>query len=347
MCGKAVRKNKSTLDLNKVREIIFSDIFKLLDSFGLEYSQDGDNIFMKCPVHEGSDNPFGVSISIEKQMWKCWTRGCQEHYKSDIFGFVKGVLDTDSFSVALKHICKVYNVNGASKNDTTTDSNVPSPHSSFGELVRKITKPNRSTQCTSQVEYITRPKTNPEPSPYFISRGFREETLNYFGVKSVTDNTRGILRHRAIIPIWDANGVYCGYIGRATRPYIEPKYVFSKGLRKSDHLYNFHNLLSATYRTIILVEGQGDVWKLWENGFKNAVGLFGKDISHQQKKLLLTSGASKLVVLTDNDQAGRESKIKIKRELKRHFNLVFPKMKNNDIGNLLDWQVKELLKDIK
>ncbi len=355
MCGKSIRQNKSTLDLNKVRDIIFSDIFKLLDSFSLEYTQDGDNIFMRCPVHEGSDNPFGLSISLDKKMWRCWTRGCQEHYKSDIFGFVKGVLDTDSFSVALKHICEVYNVNGASKSDNNNDTNIPDRHSSFRTLVRGLAngqggaRPRLDNGILPTSTYDSFPRTQQCPSKYFISRGFREETLDFFGVRDVPDDTKGFLRHRAIIPIFNAMGERVSYIGRATRPFIQPKYVFSKGLRKSDYLYNYHNAkrLDSDCNSLFLVEGQGDVWKLWENGVTNAVGLFGKEISSEQKRILLTSGFTNLVILTDNDQAGRESKIKIKREFKRYFNLVFPEMQNNDIGNLLDSQVQALLKDLK
>ena len=50
MHSKTTHKNKSTLDLNKVRDILFEDIYKLLDSFNLEYTQEADNIFMKCPI---------------------------------------------------------------------------------------------------------------------------------------------------------------------------------------------------------------------------------------------------------------------------------------------------------
>ena len=346
MCSKAVRQN-TTLDLNKVRDIIFQDIYKLLDSFNLKYTQDAENIFMKCPIHEGSDNPFGVSIAIDKQVSRCWTRGCHDHYSCNIWGFIKGCLQTDSFSDALKYVCKLYDVNGASKNGSSDDINNPKRDNDFSELVRQVKGSRTTDRSKCEVEYVERPKTDSTPSPYFISRGFREETLKFFGVSNAT-GTRGFLRHRAIIPIWDADGVYCGYIGRATLPYIEPKYIFSKGIRKSDYLYNHHNAISEMARssmdTLFLVEGQGDVWKLWENGYKNVVGLFGKDISETQKGLLLTSGATKLVVLTDNDQAGREAKIKIKRNLKRYFDLRFPNMKHNDIGNLLDHQVKELLK---
>jgi 5S rRNA maturation endonuclease (ribonuclease M5) len=346
-------KKNSSLDLNKVREIIFQDIFKLLDSFSLEYSVDGDNIFMKCPVHEGSDNPFGLSISLDKKMWRCWTRGCQEHYKSDIFGFVKGVLDTDSFSVALKHICEVYNVNEASKSGTShSDYIKPSHLTAFGDLVRTCSvKPSVEEAGKGSTSPRTiQPRTNDAPSAYFISRGFKERTLEFFGVRDVPASTKGFLRHRAIIPIHDAMGHYVAYIGRAMRPYIQPKYVFSKGIRKSDFLYNFHRVRSVSQtgsKSLFIVEGQGDVWKLWENGVTNAVGLFGKEVSESQKRILMTSGFTNLIILTDNDQAGREAKIKIKREFKRYFNLVFPEIKNNDIGSLLDSQVQTLLKDLK
>ena len=98
----------------------------------------------------------------------------------------------------------------------------------------------------------------------------------------------------------------------------------------------------------VLGRGQGDVWKLYEAGVDNAVGLFGKDISTSQRSLLLKTGITKLIVLTDNDQAGREAKIKIKRDLSRLFNLVFPQMHTKDLGNMfVDKIKKDILQDLK
>ena len=100
--------------------------------------------------------------------------------------------------------------------------------------------------------------------------------------------------------------------------------------------------------SLFLVEGRGDVWRLWECGVKNVVGLFGREISSAQKRLLLNSGATKLVVLTDNDQAGRESKIKIKREMGRLFKLVFPKMSNKDLGDMQQDKIqKQILNNLR
>lgn len=355
MCSKTVRQN-TTLDLNKVREIVFQDIYKLLDSFNLEYTQDAENIFMKCPIHEGSDNPFGVSIALDKQVWRCWTRGCHDHYSCNIWGFIKGCLQTDSFSDALKYVCKLYDVNGASKNGTSSSNNDgDKPDADFSQLIRQIKGYRRTEKSSCEIEHVARPKTESCPSPYFIARGYEPETLRFFGVRETTSDTRGILRYRATIPIWGVDRSYCGWIARSTRDFIQPKYIFSKGIRKTDYLYNYYNATAGGSNsrgwkndTLFLVEGQGDVWRLWECGVKNAVGLFGKDVSSQQRKLLLSSGATRLVVLTDNDQAGRESKIKIKRELGRLFKLVFPKMHTKDLGSMTCEQVdKNILQDLK
>ena len=66
----------------------------------------------------------------------------------------------------------------------------------------------------------------------------------------------------------------------------------------------------------------------------------GKEIGYIARS---TSGVTNLVILTDNDSAGRESKIKIKREFGRLFKLIFPAMHSKDLGNLM---VEKLQVDI-
>jgi 5S rRNA maturation endonuclease (ribonuclease M5) len=336
-----------TLDLNKVKDIIFSDIFKLLDSFNLEYTQDMDNIFMCCPCHEGSDNPNGVSISLDKQMWRCWTRGCNSEYNSDIFGFIRGVLSQregqePTFSEILKYVCKIYDVNNASKekkngNNDRNNSDLDDSND-FSALVTRINR-KRAGRREYQAEVpIELPPRSSAVSKYFQARGFSAEVLSAFGVYD-----SAALR-RAIIPI-NSKGSAVGYIGRAIHEWVKPKFLFSEGFVKTRYLYNYDTALSsATFGALILVEGQGDVWRLWEAGYKNAVGLFGKDVSEDQKAILLTSGITKLIVLLDNDQAGREAKVDIQRRLGRLFTLVFPQTTGSDIGKKTVEQIKEILK---
>lgn len=338
----------SRLDLDKVKDIIFQDIFKLLDSFNLEYTQDRDNIFMKCPIHEGSDNPNGLSISLDKQIWRCWTRGCHEHYNRNIWGFIKGVLNTDSFSDVLKYVSKLYDLSGAKNKDVKPVASIDNDGDSFSTIITTIRRNKTHSIRNNKALRNDELKVGKAPSAYFISRGYREETLRFFGVQDSTDR-EGPLKHRAIIPI-KFNNNYVGYIARATKEWLQPKYIFSEGIRKTDYLYNYDNALSAAHKTNCLwvVEGQGDVWRLWECGVHNVVGLFGKDISGEQRKLLLSSGVTTLIILTDNDQAGRESKIKIKRDLGRLFKLIFPKMHTKDLGNMFVENVKQnILSDLK
>ena len=338
---------KQTLDLNKVKDIIFNDPYKLLNSFNLEYYTDVDNVFMCCPCHEGSDNPNAVSISLEKKIWKCWTRGCQQEYNADIFGFIRGVMtqitgEEPTFSQILKYVCKIYDVNSASKekkngtndrgNDFLDDSD------DFSALVSRINRNTARRRANKTEVPVETPPCSTAVSEYFRSRGFSVDVLRAFGVYD------SAALKRSIIPI-RSNGKLVGYTGRAMHEWVKPKFLFNEGFVKTRYLYNYDTALSsATFGTMILVEGQGDVWRLWEAGYKNAVGLFGKDISEDQKSLLLTGNITKLIVLLDNDQAGREAKIDIQRKLGRLFTLEFPKTTGSDIGKKTIQQIKDILK---
>ena len=326
------------LDLNHVRNVVFSDIRLLLESLNLEYECSGDNIFLRCPIHEESDNDRALSISQSKMTWRCWTRGCQEQYQANIFGFVMGVLSKDkeaNFSDALRHICKVYKIKS---NHLTQKANThKAPEDEFNACVKIFKNQTMEDNCVIPDDVITCGH-----SDYFLSRGFNKVTLKHFGVEDCLKK-KSPMRYRAIIPVHCDKGKKIAYIARATRDYIIPKYLFSKNFKKSDHLYNYHRAINKSQQTscIFIVEGQGDAWRLYEAGVYNCVSLFGKDISQQQKTKLIRSGVTTLVILTDNDQAGRESKIKIQRSLNRMFSLKFPIMSRKDIGAMSIEKIQE------
>jgi DNA primase len=298
---------------------------------------------MKCPIHEASDNPNGLSISLQKEKWRCWTRGCQEHYSSDIFGFVKGCLKTDNFSEALKHICNVYNLNSKKDVTLTTPDPKKEEEDEFCKLVN-IFKKNTSVEIKDTF-YVPSGST----SKYFESRGFKKSTLEHFGVVDCEDRESHLF-NRAIIPIHSASGEKIAYIARSTKEFITPKFLISRGFKKENYFYNYHRAIdkALTKRSLFIVEGQGDVWRMYEAGVENCVGLFGKEISEQQKEILLNSGITTLIILTDNDQAGRESKIKIMRWFNRMFSLKFPNLNKKDVGDTsVDYIKDNILKDLK
>ena len=331
-------KQPNSLDLSKVKNVIFSNTDRLLESFNLEYETLGDNIFLRCPIHEESDNDRALSISLDKMAWRCWTRGCHETYNTDIFGFVRGLLSKDeeaTFSDALRYICKIYNIN--SQNSLQKESDNVNVNNEFSNIVKIFKGQKQEPLQDIETNIITCGE-----SKYFMSRGFNKETLKYFNVEDCIDKASPMV-HRSIIPVHCDNGKKIAYIARATRDYIVPKYLFSKNFKKSEYLYNFHRAVSKARNlsSMFIVEGQGDVWRMYESGINNCVSLFGKDISQPQKTKLLCSGITTLIILTDNDQAGRESKIKIQRNLNLMFNLKFPKMSRKDIGAMSVQKIQE------
>ena len=338
-----VKENKK-LDLNKVRDIIFRNIDIIINYFDIEHNRDGDNIFMCCPIHEGSDNPNGLSISTTRKQWRCWTRGCHEHYGTDVFAFIRGVIEKRegkaSFSDALSLVCKLYNIN--------SDQCVLQEEKHHESELRAMV--NIFNREIEEDEYCSfdRIKTS-GVSKYFEARGFNSATLKHFGIEDCNDK-RSKMYQRSIIPVHSSDGTQIGFIARSTKDYILPKYIYSEGFKKSQHLYNHHRAIKSGLdrSCLFIVEGQGDVWRLHEAGVENCIGLFGRDISRHQQSKLLRSGITTLVILTDNDQSGRESKVNIKRNLSRMFDLRFPKMTKKDIGEMSKEKIEvDILQQLK
>lgn len=335
-----MKSKRQKLDLNKIKTVVFKNVEPLLESLDIKYEQVGPNYFSTCPVHEGSDNNHALSISTEMMMWRCWTRSCQETHGRDIFNFVRAVLANRtakeiSFFDAVKYICKIYKIN--TKNVAHRSIVEESP-SELAEIVKIFDK--KTCACKSD---CIKPIKIADSSKYFEKRGFAAETLQFFGVGDYLES--GAMKNRAAIPVHGKDGELVAYIGRATKSYISPKFIFTKGFKKTDYLYNYHRALASIVEKgcVFVVEGQGDVWRLYEAGVKNCVSIFGREISDAQRQMILNLNITTMVVLTDDDQAGRESKFKIQRQFSRMLSLKFPMLSKKDIGEMSIEQVKELI----
>lgn len=325
-------------ELNRNVELIFNNL-------GIEYEVFGDNIYSTCPAHENSDNPRAFSFSKEKGIWKCWTRDCQHHFGNDIFGVIRGNLSLNQghevdFKKALRWACELLEIKKkATEPAKDPDNEFDKIVSIFSSPIKEYTPKKVDIDC--DIQY---------PSKYFISRGFKKETMDFFNVGDCFD-CKSKLKDRAIIPIHNDDGkVVVGMIARTIKEYRNPKFLLHpQGFDKRFFFYNYHNAINKAIEKscLFIVEGQGDVWKLHEHGVKNVVGIFGKTISKQQEEKLLKQPITHLIILTDNDQAGRESKIQIKRQLGRSFKLTFPKMTSKDVGEMSESQVKEMLENLK
>ena len=95
---------------------------------------------------------------------------------------------------------------------------------------------------------------------------------------------------------------------------------------------------------MILVEGQGDVWRLWESGIKNVVGIFGCTLTDAQARILETSGAMNIILLTDSDEAGQKGRKSIRKKCERAFNIIEVELPTKDVGELSVKEIEEIIK---
>lgn len=336
------------MDLKHLKRRMNDNAELIFHSLGMKTEVFNDNIYSTCPVHEHSDNPRAFSFSRQKGIWKCWTRDCQSEFRNDMFGLIIGALslktnDKIEFKDALKWVCNLLNIS----NSSIKQEAIPEEHDDeYYSLINVFNQQDfsfvpKTIKHNYNIEY---------PSQYFLSRGFKSSTLDFFKVGDCIE-TSGLLRDRAIIPIYDDLGEnIVGLIGRAVKEYKTPKFlIYPKGFDKRYFFYNYHNAIARAKETscLFILEGQGDVWKLYEHGVTNAVSIFGKTISKEQEAKLLNLPITHLIILTDNDQAGRESKVQIKRQLGRTFRLTFPKMMSKDVGEMSDEQINHMLQKLK
>jgi replicative DNA helicase/Txe/YoeB family toxin of Txe-Axe toxin-antitoxin module len=101
---------------------------------------------------------------------------------------------------------------------------------------------------------------------------------------------------------------------------IEARYVNNKGLGKADHLYNLTT--EAKNKKIVIVEGQldalaGTYFALPQEEMRNYhfVAISGNNISERQIASLKALNCGRVILLLDNDEAGRKGAIQTAEKL--------------------------------
>ena len=107
------------------------------------------------------------------------------------------------------------------------------------------------------------------------------------------------------IPVTSPNGIYIGFVARS----IEGKeFKNSTGLPRSKTLFNLSN--ARIYDRVFLVESSFDAIRLEQVG-AHAVASLGASINRNQKDLLKKYFTS-IILISDNDEAGRGMSEKLK-----------------------------------
>jgi len=307
-----------------------------------------NRIAFSCPAH-GGDNPEGSCIFTEgnktKGNWVCWTHSCEKDYGRNIIGFVRGVLSHRQGKEATFHSAINYCLSFLNK--TLVDikeEKISETIYNNNKMMEIVTRTPERISLNIPREKII--ESLDIPSKYYIDRGFNSETLKVFDVGECYNPDRQMYG-RAVAPIYDEDYKYIGCVGRSLDESNKKyKWINSKGFKKSCYLYGLwiaKKFIQQT-STVILVEGQGDVWRLYESGIKNSLGIFGADLSEDQLITLEELGAMNVVILTDNDEAGMKAAKGIIDKGGRRFNYFVPKISSKDIGDMTVEQINTELK---
>jgi DNA primase len=133
---------------------------------------------------------------------------------------------------------------------------------------------------------------------YFLSRGISEKTQEEFGAKYCTS---GKMAGRVVFPIYDENKEIISFAGRSVFDNNNVKWKILGP--KTEALYPIHLNIEHIKEKgeVILVEGISDVVKLWDEGIKNVICLFGTALTAKLKSFLVCLNLKSIIIATNNE----------------------------------------------
>ena len=132
---------------------------------------------------------------------------------------------------------------------------------------------------------------------WVYERGFTKEVLISCGC--CTNKNSDL-----ILPVYDLHNKLVGTINRRRNQL--PKYLYSKGFKKSHALFG-GNRVPTDSKFVCVVEGSLDAIWLTQHGYP-AVALLGISMSKIQEELLLMLPVNEVILIFDNDEAGKKGK---------------------------------------
>jgi 5S rRNA maturation endonuclease (ribonuclease M5) len=358
----------SQQQLNHISEELINNITAFYDHFGIEYKELHKMLRSVCFIH-GGDNKTALNLYHKADRvyhYKCRTHGCEQIFGKSVIGMVRGLLshrkygwtekgdEEVSFPEAVKFIINF--LSGKVDLNQQIETNYENKNS-FNHLVSHICEEQLPFQDITRMDIRKRLSI---PSQYFMKRGFSRNILDEYDVGECR-NRDSEMKYRAVVPIYNVNYKYIGATGRSVyeqcqqcKGYHHPKskcmkiskWRHSSGLNRNLCLYNLHKAKQYIKRSnvAVIVESPGNVWRLEEAGIHNSVACFGTEIHDTQRYLLDENGAMVLIIIMDNDDAGRKVKENIKERFSKLYGLYFPIISMNDVAEMSVDDVKETLK---
>jgi 5S rRNA maturation endonuclease (ribonuclease M5) len=326
-------------------------IFELFEFFDIdEYYESNNLLVSRCPIHDGDNfSAFNINIDDSNEehygKWFCNTKSCHENKPGkDILSLVWMLLEKKyNKEIKFPEVIKFCNQFCGNINIDESLIHVQK-YDAIDKLLRLQSRKNTKNHESKITRDIVRDRLI-FPAKFYIDRNYSESVLDEFDV-GLCMNPKSQMYKRVVFPVYDENNQFM--IGSTGRTICNDtrKWINQKGFNKSNFLYNYGKAMEyiKSSSTIILVEGQGDVIRLWESGIKNAVGMFGSKISDSQEFLIQKTGVSNIVIAADNDSAGIACMKDTIERFKYLFNVYVINLTKNDIGDMTIHEINNVIK---
>lgn len=315
-----------------------ASVCQVISAYGLSLFKKGKSWKSLCPFHD--DRHPSLSVRHDDKVWKCFTCGESGNAITFVQKYENQVLHNASFSIvdAMNKVIQICNL-PIPQMKSVTDPKYQYIHNgrSYTESEQLLLKMMEKISQVS-VYYIMQ---NKEALEYLKQRGMEEALIERmaFGILPrsqmevwIQDGTfplrdleeaglayidqdgnyQPAMFDRILIPIRDERGNIVSFSGRAIHN-EDPKYLLGKTspvFQKGHHLYHYEVAKRAAYDdAVYIVEGFFDVAAGKKMGMENIVATMGTSLSSEQKKLLKRLNCE-LVLMWDNDEAGKSATLK-------------------------------------
>lgn len=321
-------------------------ITTILDTFGVSYQERAGRLLSSCPCynHQGDrDNLNAFSYSLDKSTWCCFSHHCHVDVGQDIIGLVRAIKNC-AFTEAVEWLRKFI------------DNNISETEQvNLNRSIKKIVSNKNFRVNEDRLKYLDFNRID-----LLLQRGFSKSVLQKFQV-GFWSRLGTFMHDRLVIPIRDENGLLVGFSGRTIYPESEwhsrsidkkwkhgSDYVqhISGSLKISDILFNLYNAKKylGEKKSVVLVEGPCDGFKLDMAGIYNWCAIMGSSLSLKQQKLLIDTGVNNINLCLDGDKPGVDAAKRINNIIGKIFTVhitTFPE--GRDPGDLSVDEIKNIL----
>ena len=300
------------------------DVSEIVNELGLEVGMvNDDEIITRCPWpenHSHGDRHPSFCINGLTGKWICFT-GCGAGDLWNLIMRLRYMEEPEAKRWLLAN----------SSSDTSFDTVLKAmpTRTISSDLVQDVHK-------IASADYMM--ADNKTMTSYILERGFTIKTLIDWGIRYDRSSKA------VVIPLYSADGENIVGIARRMVPPVPtgfPKYRYTQGFDRKNHLFGAHKHIKNGDPTIV-VEGPLDAMWLHQYGYKTAVALMGSFCSRYQIDLLKKLSHSVIISL-DSDEAGRSAASKLASGLSGSFPIQVVELPDGkDVQELTGNEMKDI-----